>query len=399
MIKEFFPNGGEWGHKWCKFIHGFRKQWSSAWVKNHYTAGMVSTQLVESCNATVRGFLTADKTMVEFFPHFDRMVESRRRAEREAEYASRNSHPLNNYEYSAYCKKAATQYTPKMFAIFQEQYARIQEYELEPITTGEVSDSSPRQVSYLCYKMHGNERLDDRVVKVEPGDGIVSCDCRWWDTIGILCRHSLTVMHMLGTFGNAKFKTLDQRYIKDRWTRSAKRNLVSLIIPRPLTRGEESEQRYTRIFAKFGFIIRAALPILEVSEMVEVAGDALAEQVKQALALYEAPRGGVNTFSAGNEATPPATSRIGKKVATKFPKQPKPSKNSKRMKGIVELSRMKERNKFKRKRAKEAAIQRAGEASRLQDSLAAIFDNNQTVTSFPSFTELLQSQESVNRRC
>ncbi|CAN1811883.1 hypothetical protein LINPERHAP1_LOCUS26362 [Linum perenne] len=326
------------------------------------------------------------------------MVESRRRAEREAEYASRNSQPLNNYEYSAVCKKAAAQYTPKMFAIFHEQYARIQEYELEPITSGEVSDSSPRQVSYLCYKMHGNERLDDRVVKVEPGDGIVSCDCRWWDTIAILCRHSLTFMHMLGTFGNAKFKTLDQRYIKDRWTRSAKRNLVSLIIPRPLTRGEESEQRYTRIFAKFGFIIRAALPILEVSEMVEAAGDALAEQVKQALALYEAPRGGVNTFSAEIEATPIATSRIGKKVATKFPKQPKPSKNSKRMKGIVELSRMKERNKFKRKRAKEAAIERAGEASRLQDSLAAIFDNNQTVTSFPSFTELLQSQESVNRR-
>ncbi|CAN1823909.1 hypothetical protein LINPERHAP1_LOCUS30567 [Linum perenne] len=240
--------------------------------------------------------------------------------------------------------------------------------------------------------------MDDRVVKVEPGDGIVSCDCRWWDTIAILCRHSLTVMHILGTFGNAKFKTLDHRYIKDRWTRSAKCNLVLLIIPRPLTRGEESEQRYTRMFAKFGFIIRAALPILEVSKMVDAAGDALAEQVKQALALYEAPRGGVNTFSAGNEPTPPATSRIGKTVATKFPKQPKPSKNSKRRKGIVELSRMKERNKFKRKRAKEATIERAGEASRLQDSLAAIFDNNQTVTSFLSFTELLQSHESVNRR-
>ncbi|CAN1143365.1 hypothetical protein LINPERPRIM_LOCUS26484 [Linum perenne] len=110
--------------------------------------------------------------------------------------------------------------------------------------------------------MHGNERLDDRAVKVEPGDGIVSCDCRWWDTIAIPCRHSLTIMHMLGTFGNEKFKTLDQRYIKDRWTRGAKRNLVSLIIPRPLTRGEESEQRYTRIIAKFGFIIRAALPVL-----------------------------------------------------------------------------------------------------------------------------------------
>ncbi|CAN1347121.1 hypothetical protein LINPERPRIM_LOCUS40989 [Linum perenne] len=179
------------------------------------------------------------------------MVESRRRAEREAEYAARNSEPLNNFEYS------------------------------------------------------------DVVNKV---------DAQWWDTIAILCRHSLTIMHMIAMFGNEKFKTLDQRYIKDRWTR------------------------------------------------------------------------------AGNEQTPPAQSRIGKTVATKFPKQPKPSKNSKRMKGIVELSCIKERNKFKRKRSKEAAIERAAEASRLQDNLAAIFDNNETVTSFPSFTELLVSQESVNMR-
>ncbi|CAN1181485.1 hypothetical protein LINPERHAP2_LOCUS35419, partial [Linum perenne] len=272
--------------------------WSSAWVKQHYTAGMVTTQLVESCNEI----------------------------------------------------------------------------------------------------WHGNERLDDRVVKVEPGDGIVSCDCRWWDTIAILCRHSLTVMHILAIFGNEKFKTLDQRYIKKRWTRSAKRSLVSLIIPRPITRGEEEEQRYTRIFAKFGFIIRAALPIFEVSEMVDAAGDALAEKVEQALALYEAPRVGVNTGLAGSEQTPPPQSRIEKTVATKFPKQSKPSKNSKRWKGIVKLSRMKERNKFKRKRAKEAVIEAAVEASRLQDNLAAIFDNSETVTSFPSFTELLQSQESVNRR-
>ncbi|CAN1154170.1 hypothetical protein LINPERHAP2_LOCUS19856, partial [Linum perenne] len=49
-------------------------------------------------------------------------------AEREAEYAARNSEPLNNFEYSDVVNKVDAQYTPKMFAIFQEQYARIQEY-------------------------------------------------------------------------------------------------------------------------------------------------------------------------------------------------------------------------------------------------------------------------------
>ncbi|CAN1756039.1 hypothetical protein LINPERHAP1_LOCUS5982 [Linum perenne] len=196
------------------------------------------------------------------------MVESRRRAERAAEYAARNTSPCNNFEYSVVVNKAAAQsisWTPSL----------VEKYRIARLGK---------------YKLHGNERLDDSVVKVEPQDDIVSCDCRWWDTIAILCWHSLTVMHMLAMFGNEKFKMLDQRYIKSQWKRRAKRNLVSLIIPRPITRGEEEEQRYTKIFAKFGFIIPAALSIIEVSEMVDATDDALAEQVQQVLALYEAPR-------------------------------------------------------------------------------------------------------------
>ncbi|CAN1146190.1 Protein FAR1-RELATED SEQUENCE 5 [Linum perenne] len=72
MIKECFPGHGASGHRWCDYILRFRTQWSSAWVMNHYTAGMVSTQLVESCNAVVRGFLKANISMIDFFPHFER---------------------------------------------------------------------------------------------------------------------------------------------------------------------------------------------------------------------------------------------------------------------------------------------------------------------------------------
>ncbi|CAN0872203.1 Protein FAR-RED IMPAIRED RESPONSE 1 [Linum grandiflorum] len=74
MLRECFPYGGVTGHQWLEYIVKFRTQWSSAWVSNHYTAGMRSTQLVESCNSTVRDFLSADKTIVEFFPHFERYV-------------------------------------------------------------------------------------------------------------------------------------------------------------------------------------------------------------------------------------------------------------------------------------------------------------------------------------
>ncbi|CAN1790508.1 hypothetical protein LINPERHAP1_LOCUS18850, partial [Linum perenne] len=52
---------------------------------------MVSTQLVESTNSVLRGFLQPNHSLVEFFPHFDRMLRSRREAEQNEEYKSRNS--------------------------------------------------------------------------------------------------------------------------------------------------------------------------------------------------------------------------------------------------------------------------------------------------------------------
>ncbi|CAN1824339.1 hypothetical protein LINPERHAP1_LOCUS30737, partial [Linum perenne] len=81
MIRECFPSYGPTSHQWCKYILRFREQWSSAWVMNHYIVGMVSTQLVESTNSVLRGFLQPNHNLVEFFPHFDWMLRSRREAE------------------------------------------------------------------------------------------------------------------------------------------------------------------------------------------------------------------------------------------------------------------------------------------------------------------------------
>ncbi|CAN0905838.1 hypothetical protein LINGRAHAP2_LOCUS23894 [Linum grandiflorum] len=109
---------------------------------------MVSTQLVESCNRIICGFLSADKTIIDFFPHFDRIIESRRRAEREAEYHSRRSKPCNNFEYNELVNKDASEYTPKMFVIFQEQFSRIQHYHLEQVP----EHSTEGEPVYLVYK-------------------------------------------------------------------------------------------------------------------------------------------------------------------------------------------------------------------------------------------------------
>ncbi|CAN0885213.1 Protein FAR-RED IMPAIRED RESPONSE 1 [Linum grandiflorum] len=60
MLSECFPDGGVTDHQWLEYFVKFLTQWSSIWVFNHYTPGMRSTQLVELCNSTIHGFLSAD---------------------------------------------------------------------------------------------------------------------------------------------------------------------------------------------------------------------------------------------------------------------------------------------------------------------------------------------------
>ncbi|CAN0905134.1 hypothetical protein LINGRAHAP2_LOCUS23494 [Linum grandiflorum] len=95
--------------------------------------------------------------------------------------------------------------------------------------------------SFVVYKLHKDERLDDRVVTSDVSIGEIRCDCKWWDTMGILCRHSLTVMHIQATFGHDKFSTLPD-YILSRWTRGARSAYAYLYVAMPLTREDEEEE-------------------------------------------------------------------------------------------------------------------------------------------------------------
>ena len=60
-----------------------------------------------------------------------RMVESRRHAVRETYFHPTNTTPINNFEYCNLVTKASKAYTPKVFKIFQKQFKRVQQYNLE----------------------------------------------------------------------------------------------------------------------------------------------------------------------------------------------------------------------------------------------------------------------------
>ncbi|CAN1223326.1 Protein FAR1-RELATED SEQUENCE 5 [Linum grandiflorum] len=78
MISSTFPGETDGGHPWLVRLHKLRHQWSSAWVDNNRTCGMRSSQLSESCNASLRGFLDTKTNLPCFFREFARMLSGKR---------------------------------------------------------------------------------------------------------------------------------------------------------------------------------------------------------------------------------------------------------------------------------------------------------------------------------
>ncbi|XP_021815106.1 protein FAR1-RELATED SEQUENCE 5-like [Prunus avium] len=75
------------GHLWLEIIFDLRKKWAMAYCKWSWSAGVKTTQISESFNATLKDYLNVDHDVVQFFMHFERVLNDKRYKELEAEYA------------------------------------------------------------------------------------------------------------------------------------------------------------------------------------------------------------------------------------------------------------------------------------------------------------------------
>ena len=61
-------------NKWLIDLFKLKEKWAQAYVKRTFTAGMKITQLSESFNANLKDCLRTDLNIVEFFTHFENVV-------------------------------------------------------------------------------------------------------------------------------------------------------------------------------------------------------------------------------------------------------------------------------------------------------------------------------------
>ncbi|KAK4757881.1 hypothetical protein SAY87_019182 [Trapa incisa] len=196
-------------HPWLKTIYRDRQKWSTAFSKNAFSCGIVSSQRNEYVD--IFGGISTSKitSLTRFALEVDELVARWRDSELKLNFRCKQGAPPLVIKKSSICQQAAQIYTHKIFELFEQEY-------LEGV--GALRSTDLGSSGTLCtYRMVGD--MDDQkeyTVNFDSSTLNVSCSCRKFESMGILCSHCLSCLHMKNV------NVIPHQYILKRWTKSAR---------------------------------------------------------------------------------------------------------------------------------------------------------------------------------
>ena len=250
---------------WISSLYKIKEKWVKCYMKNVVTIGMRSTQLSESFNADLKSYLKPDLDIIQFFKHFDRVVNDKRYNELQCEFESRQKLPRLKMEHSPLLQQAAQTYTLPMFDLFQKEYDKYSAAYIKNGKEGEITHE------YLIG-MHNED--EEFKVLFDPSIATISCSCKKFESFGILCCHAIKVLDV------KDIKSIPNQYILKRWTREAKIGCVKDTHGRNVQDVNlDSAQWYIEVCPKLVRIATSAFDCKEARIFVENAIRELSKQV------------------------------------------------------------------------------------------------------------------------
>ncbi|KAM1961763.1 hypothetical protein EV2_022469 [Malus domestica] len=191
-------------------LYALRAKWCPSFSHDTFTCRIQSSQRSESTNNVFHQISTKTMRLIEFVHHYDKQAAKMRTSESEESYRCNQGLPSRVAQMSGILKHATTVYTRKMFKIFEKEFLNslavtMHEYE-------------------SCGTIHSfelNEEGHTRVylVQLNSSDDTVSCSCKMYESMGLLCRHALRVLNI------KSWTEIPSQHILKRWTKDAKKGL------------------------------------------------------------------------------------------------------------------------------------------------------------------------------
>nr|XP_027102940.1 protein FAR1-RELATED SEQUENCE 5-like [Coffea arabica] len=168
---------------------------------------MRSTQLSERLNAAIKNHLKLDHDLVQFFRHFNRVVDEKRHNELIAEYEMRQKLPIIGLRQTPILVHASETYSPTVFVVFQNEYG-----ESTAMVLLRQQDAA-MIVEFAVMRYDGGS---ERIVVFNRNNLNVRYSCKKYKNECILCGHTLMVFDTVG------IKIIPPEYVKRQWTKRAR---------------------------------------------------------------------------------------------------------------------------------------------------------------------------------
>ncbi|VFQ95890.1 unnamed protein product [Cuscuta campestris] len=192
-------------NSWFCNLFAIRTSWIPVYFRDLFMIGLLrTTSRSESENSFFGDFKNNYFTLVEFYMQFESAMDSQRHKTADLDSDSEACIPVYKTPL-AIEKHASFFYTLTIF------------YEVQPEICASCFSCSVLQVDKkehtLSYVVQDSRGMDFNVEHSTLDDSF-SCTCKYWQRIGLLCRHIFLLFKVL------KIKMIPERYITNRWCKS-----------------------------------------------------------------------------------------------------------------------------------------------------------------------------------
>ncbi|XP_056697537.1 protein FAR1-RELATED SEQUENCE 5-like [Spinacia oleracea] len=189
------------GEIWLAGLYHGREMWVPAFMNGMFWAGMKSTQRSESINRFFDGFVDKHTRLFEFAPFYIKAVESRTNDEQQADAADQRAVRPWATQFSV--ERAFRKvYTDAKFLEVQEQCNRVlylTSLETTMVSAEVAHHKLEDRVWVLCKetrKEFSTKYRRNYIVQINLETKLAECECKLFESDGILCRHIIKVYDM-----------------------------------------------------------------------------------------------------------------------------------------------------------------------------------------------------------
>ncbi|XP_078167981.1 protein FAR1-RELATED SEQUENCE 5-like isoform X2 [Carex rostrata] len=218
-------------NKWLADLFKIRKKWALVYGRQVFCADMKSTQRSESINSVIKRHLDPKERLLDFFNHWERILEDRRYAELEADARASQGNP--KVPFSEMLKQASIIYTPSVYKVFEVEYGHFLDCAIQ--------DCGQKENVHE-YKVTNGRR--ERIVRHNILSDNMTCTCLKFEFMGVQC------CHVIKTLDFMNIKRLPEKYFLERWHKNVKINR-RLSLPNPEVEAE------VHITKRFSYLTRA----------------------------------------------------------------------------------------------------------------------------------------------